>query len=246
MPPALTDRHQEMRPMRRAFTLIELLVVIAIIAILAAILFPVFAKTREKARQTSCLSNIRQLSLAFQMYVQDNDGRGIWWRMPVVGTGASGRWTAGFYTWYDMFMPYIRNEQIRACPTRDLEPPMPENYCDPNTPPAVNAVVADYAVWLTFFRGSGTQADPYYEGFNYTKSDSDIRHPAQFCWIPEGITTDYVCAFGCQKSFRHNDGGNMGFADGHAKWVKWEMWFQVAQDSAGFWHSKHFSIGAPG
>ncbi len=60
---------------KKGFTLIELLVVIAIIAILAAILFPVFARAREKARQTSCLSNIKQLTLGVQMYVQDFDER---------------------------------------------------------------------------------------------------------------------------------------------------------------------------
>ena len=60
---------------RRGFTLIELLVVIAIIAILAAILFPVFAKAREKARQTSCLNNVKQLTLAMMQYAQDHDER---------------------------------------------------------------------------------------------------------------------------------------------------------------------------
>ncbi|PIY51745.1 MAG: hypothetical protein COZ06_04120, partial [Armatimonadetes bacterium CG_4_10_14_3_um_filter_66_18] len=62
-----------MRTVRRGFTLIELLVVIAIIAILAAILFPVFAKAREKARQTACLSNLKQLGLSIIMYANDYD-----------------------------------------------------------------------------------------------------------------------------------------------------------------------------
>ncbi|MBC8142949.1 MAG: prepilin-type N-terminal cleavage/methylation domain-containing protein [Armatimonadetes bacterium] len=70
----MKSRIQISRRERQAFTLIELLVVIAIIAILAAILFPVFATAREKARQTACLSNMKQMGTALQMYAQDADG----------------------------------------------------------------------------------------------------------------------------------------------------------------------------
>ncbi len=76
--------------MRRGFTLIELLVVIAIIAILAAILFPVFARAREKARQASCQSNLKQIGLADQMYMADYDGRHVSW-VPCSDAGTPGR-----------------------------------------------------------------------------------------------------------------------------------------------------------
>src|SRR5881392_2285 len=82
---------------RRAFTLIELLVVIVIIAILAAILFPVFAQARDKARQVSCMSNMKQLGLAVLMYAQDHDER-----MPSVHWGA----------YYVAVQPYMRNNQV--------------------------------------------------------------------------------------------------------------------------------------
>jgi prepilin-type N-terminal cleavage/methylation domain-containing protein/prepilin-type processing-associated H-X9-DG protein len=92
----------------RAFTLIELLVVIAIIAILAAILFPVFAQARTKARQASDLSNLKQMSLATLMYVQDYDEV-----MPSAGINDSlGR----YYTWHVSILPYTKNNQIYKSP----------------------------------------------------------------------------------------------------------------------------------
>jgi prepilin-type N-terminal cleavage/methylation domain-containing protein/prepilin-type processing-associated H-X9-DG protein len=95
----------------KGFTLIELLVVIAIIAILAAILFPVFAKVREKARQTSCLSNEKQFGLGVLQYVQDYDEL-----MPcgTAGTGASGDGRGE--GWAGQVYPYLKSSQVYVCP----------------------------------------------------------------------------------------------------------------------------------
>ncbi len=92
-------------PKRKGFTLIELLVVIAIIAILAAILFPVFAQAREKARQTSCLSNMKQIGLGFLMYTQDYDGL-----LPCTRDNEP-------YVAFTRAQPYLKNRQIFKCPS---------------------------------------------------------------------------------------------------------------------------------
>jgi len=106
---------------RRGFTLIELLVVIAIIAILAAILFPVFAKARDQARRTSCLSNIKQLGLGMLMYVQDYDETFLTTQDGLGGdypgyTPGCGTYV-GFRTWVRSIQPYLKNKQICVCPS---------------------------------------------------------------------------------------------------------------------------------
>jgi prepilin-type processing-associated H-X9-DG protein/prepilin-type N-terminal cleavage/methylation domain-containing protein len=106
---------------KKAFTLIELLVVIGIIAILAAILFPVFARAREKAREASCASNLHQIALGFIMYSQDNNGQMPFNRSCIgscgchVGTapGAAGDATEG---WMDIVMPYVHSVAVFKCP----------------------------------------------------------------------------------------------------------------------------------
>src|ERR1700743_2399090 len=94
---------------RYGFTLIELLVVIAIIAILAAILFPVFTKVREKARQTSCASNMKQLGIAFAQYVQDNNER-----FPSVHAVTPNNDYAG--GWANIIYPYVKSTGAFTCP----------------------------------------------------------------------------------------------------------------------------------
>ena len=122
---------------RKAFTLIELLVVIAIIAILAAILFPIFAAAREKARQTTCASNLKQLGLAFSQYEGDYDET----NPPIEGYAQAGQWTTSYggywqccgtgtygptpvlptyaYTvigWSDAIFPYVKSTSVFQCP----------------------------------------------------------------------------------------------------------------------------------
>ncbi len=96
----------------RAFTLIELLVVIAIIAILAAILFPVFAQAREKARQTACLNNLKQIGTGTVMYAQDYDEN-----LPYpYWLPDWDRWCEDGHTWRQRILPYTKNNQIYVCP----------------------------------------------------------------------------------------------------------------------------------
>ena len=102
----------------RAFTLIELLVVIAIIAILAAILFPVFAQAREKARGISCLSNLKQGSLAYQMYTQDYDETTPCQVIPVTQRDANNYFAVTGGYWYNAIQPYVKNWQLMVCPDR--------------------------------------------------------------------------------------------------------------------------------
>jgi prepilin-type N-terminal cleavage/methylation domain-containing protein len=99
---------------RRGFTLIELLVVIAIIAILAAILFPVFAQAREKARSATCLSNNKQIGVAVAMYMQDYDTMYPAQRTDGMVTLAAGGKEG---TYYDALAPYIKNGQVWLCPS---------------------------------------------------------------------------------------------------------------------------------
>ncbi|MCS6923098.1 MAG: DUF1559 domain-containing protein, partial [Fimbriimonadales bacterium] len=105
----------------RGFTLIELLVVIAIIAILAAILFPVFAQARESARQTTCASNMNQLSKAISLYAADHE-QTLPMNRVVLGPGGTGLPDAARRTWAVLISPYVKTRDVFFCPNAEKPP----------------------------------------------------------------------------------------------------------------------------
>jgi prepilin-type N-terminal cleavage/methylation domain-containing protein/prepilin-type processing-associated H-X9-DG protein len=126
---------------RRAFTLIELLVVIAIIAILAAILFPVFAKAREKARQTSCLSNMKQLGLAIIQYTQDYD------------ENLPNSTLAGVGSWRWMIYPYVKSTGVYKCPSNpntNIDPPSDTRVFGSALPANTNGYGPNFSIQMSF------------------------------------------------------------------------------------------------
>ena len=180
---------------RRGFTLIELLVVIAIIAILAAILFPVFAKAREKARQASCLSNVKQLMLAFQQYKQDYDER---WPLQFWDGSAWQPAASGY--WGGEIMPYCKNTQIFLCPSMQCK------VCSYAYNNGYLSGVAD--AQITNPTGIVVLAD----------STSDSYQSI------DGISFTIFNSGFCRINPVHNSGANFGYVDGHAKWLTATSW----------------------
>jgi len=217
-----------MKSCRRAFTLIELLVVIAIIAILAGILFPVFAKAREKAEQADCISNINQMAKALVMYATDYDQKltRSWY-----DADASGGWAtnaskvvdgSGDYNWAYALTSYTKSFQIFTCKAF----PNDQNW-DGRVGPGTGSTGISY----------GYNADLDQAGYKYTR----ISYPAQTVMLYDSAeNVDPFMRYNTtnnwlQARVRANHNGDevsggldtgfciVGYADGHAKAVKMEF-----------------------
>jgi len=214
---------------KRGFTLIELLVVIAIIAILAAILFPVFARAREKARQASCQSNMKQIMLALLMYAQDYDGKIMACRMGRPGTWnvTPNRCGAGtdYWTWEVCIQPYVKNQQLGICPSLDAL----NNENNPaNRVSDVPSSIAMNARWCGDW------------GLNVWARVEQITEPAQQIMTGEGGWTDTNIWCHPESNGRcfytpHNGGNNYGFLDGHVKAMRPE----ASVDPVWLWMRPH-------
>jgi prepilin-type N-terminal cleavage/methylation domain-containing protein/prepilin-type processing-associated H-X9-DG protein len=187
------------------FTLIELLVVIAIIAILAAILFPVFARAREKARQSSCQSNLKQLGLAFHMYVQDYDETILPSR--VAGDPNNVCWT-------ELVMPYLNNEQILVCPS-DSNPQVSSD-----TDGSEKSYGLNYEIH-TYNRYNGHAANPIDVWPPITLAQIDAPAEVISCMDYDSNRPGvHYHTIDDRVDWRHNGTADLLFIDGHVKAMK--------------------------
>ena len=220
----------------KGFTLIELLVVIAIIAILASILFPVFARARENARASSCLSNVKQMGLSIEMYKQDYDQK-----YPFA------RGVSPTQHWYQYLDSYIKNKQIQICPSQS-DWPIGYSYnvafgYNPgdNFSPSRSGSSGTYCGnAIPIYNGVGESiiTNPsesivlvdstmeYYRWINSSPplSDASAKNAAD-ALQPPSTDAAAVTNYNHPEAGVHNGGLNGLYADGHAKWRKLDFYF---------------------
>ncbi|MBV9865380.1 MAG: DUF1559 domain-containing protein [Abitibacteriaceae bacterium] len=196
-----------MKRSKQGFTLIELLVVIAIIAILAAILFPVFSRARENARRATCQSNLKQIGLGIQQYMQDYDSK-----FPIMGDTALTGWALNI-------QPYIKSEQVLQCPSEQNDAPTGANI----TARASLAGFTDYYYNSNLgFTSSTTPAAPFKEVVAISPSSTVLNGDGDGSGLSSAANynTDHVNGGVGASGTRHFDGADYSFVDGHVKWLK--------------------------
>ncbi len=217
-------RHQSCK----GFTLIELLVVIAIIAILAAILFPVFARARAKARQSACLSNLKQIGLAFMGYASDYDDL-----LPHFGPSKA-NWTYGWYqdtvypqffsVTYNAMLPYIKNGQIWFCQDDPFKSyAKTQGGWGTGSDAGAGRVSYCFCTQWDTYGGSMDPLCPAYNSATDIVGNSDLSPSEQNVMCDNGLYNDTAP----NNTGAHNLGSNFLFLDGHVKWFPKGQWAKM-------------------
>jgi len=236
-----------MRRPEHGFTLIELLVVIAIITILAAILFPVFAHAREKARQTSCQSNVRQIGMAMLMYASDYDNA-----FPLVGCPVPANLFIG--SWMDTLQPYTSSLQVYTCPSAEntstdwrYNDDLTRNYGYPPAAgslaqgnPPVHQLVSFHGMAL--YDGLGGYAGGPLGMYRWScpsKRVTDLARADELVLVSDHTNFDWGLSRGAfiYPAIRHMQSGyqngilmgqiSCAFADGHGKLLQHQQFWEV-------------------
>jgi prepilin-type N-terminal cleavage/methylation domain-containing protein/prepilin-type processing-associated H-X9-DG protein len=194
---------------RRGFTLIELLVVIAIIAILAAILFPVFAQARDKARSISCLSNMKQIGTGIMMYVQDYDEQ-VFFRVGWRNSRSGFIPTTDAQRWWNLLMPYEKSGEVFKCASDSRATPSQDAAGKLVIPRSYMALVSAESLSIA-------QVDNTVETIVVTEKWPERTDS----WIEPFLGNMAVDPAAAPKAYvtanRHSNGINCAFYDGHAK-----------------------------